>query len=508
MRENSKVPRFWNSIPLRIRIYLLLSALIFITMVGGLLLMWYTHRTEALLFQLMGKNIKSFQLAVKLETALANQKGYVSYYYIDGNSQWLQQLAEFRKKFEEYLWEVKSLPNTVKEKQILENLELEYSSYVKAKDKVLDYYKKGEKKIGAELHRSVRKQFFNILDLCEEYKKIQTKAIQDTMYEVHKQSAKLRMMSVLAILIVLFLGSTLSLIVVKYILGSIRRLIGEVNYESAGDASRDEIKALGRHVRAMAVDIDRTHSELEKSREVLLQSEKLALVGKLAAGMAHSIRNPLTSVKMRLFSLQRSLDFTTEEQIEDFEVISEEIRHIDSIVQNFLEFSRPPKPRFTRISPSAIVDLVITLLKYRFLSYNIKIELQRKKTLPEIIADPEQIKEVLVNIVINACEAMKDGGLIKIIEDEKYHKGLGHFVLIKIVDTGPGIPESIREKIFEPFFSVKAEGAGLGLSISRRIINEHGGTLTLESNGNNGATFVVCLPIPENSSSNIQETNE
>ena len=89
-------------------------------MVGGLLLVWYTYRTEALLFQLMGKNIKSFQLAVKLETALANQKGYVSYYYIDGNSQWLQQLAEFRKKFEEYLWEVKSLPNTVKEKQILE----------------------------------------------------------------------------------------------------------------------------------------------------------------------------------------------------------------------------------------------------------------------------------------------------------------------------------------------------------------------------------------------------
>ncbi len=467
--------------------------------------MWYTYRTEALLFQLMGKNIKSFQLAVKLETALANQKGYVSYYYIDGNSQWLQQLAEFRKKFEEYLWEVKSLPNTVKEKQILQNLELEYSSYVKAKDKVLNHYKKGERKIGAELHRSVRKQFFNILDLCEEYKEIQTKAIQNTMYEVHKQSTKLRMMSVLAILIVLFLGSTLSLIVVKYILGSIRRLIGDTSYKSAG---LDEIKALGRHVQAMAVDIDRTHSELEKSREVLLQSEKLALVGKLAAGMAHSIRNPLTSVKMRLFSLQRSLDFTTEEQIEDFEVISEEIRHIDSIVQNFLEFSRPPKPRFTRISPSAIVDLVITLLKYRFLSHNIKIELQREKTLPEIIADPEQIKEVFVNIVINACEAMKDGGVIKVIEEEKSHNELGHFVLIKIVDTGSGVPESIREKIFEPFFSAKAEGAGLGLSISRRIINEHGGTLILESNGNNGATFVVCLPIPENSNGNVYETND
>jgi signal transduction histidine kinase len=221
--------------------------------------------------------------------------------------------------------------------------------------------------------------------------------------------------------------------------------------------------------------------------------EKFALVGKLAAGVAHSIRNPLTSVKMRLFSVERSLELSPTQK-EDIEVISEEIRQIDTIVQNFLEFSRPPKLKMQTISPSDIVDNALELLRHRLESYNVAISLKRKKLLPVMPADPEQLKEVLVNLIVNACEAMESGGTMVIEEDERMLNHRRQVAVIRLSDDGPGIPRAIQGKIFQPFFSTKEEGIGLGLSIATRIINEHGGWLEVQSEEGNGATFRINLP--------------
>jgi signal transduction histidine kinase len=221
-------------------------------------------------------------------------------------------------------------------------------------------------------------------------------------------------------------------------------------------------------------------------------------VGALAAGMAHSIRNPFTSVKMRLFSLNRSLELS-DTQKEDFDVISDEIRHIDTIVQNFLEFSRPPKLKMQSISPSAVVDQTLQLLEHRLKSYDVSVTIQREQPLPEIDADPEQLKEVLVNLMVNACEAIEKGGTIIIREDKKTTPSEGSVAVIRVSDDGPGIPEAICKKIFEPFFTTKEEGTGLGLSIVARIIEEHGGSVAVESIEGRGATVVITLPIMETS---------
>ena len=221
---------------------------------------------------------------------------------------------------------------------------------------------------------------------------------------------------------------------------------------------------------------------------------EMALVGKLAAGMAHSIRNPLTSVKMRLFSLSRMPDLTPEQK-DDFEVISDEIRHVDTIVGNFLEFSRPPKLKMQRISPSDVVDMVIQLLQYRLKSYDVEVKIDRRQALPEIEADPEQLKEILVNIIMNACEAMENSGLIVIREEETLVEPLGHVIVIRLSDNGPGIKKAIQSKVFQPFFSTKEEGTGLGLSIAARIVDEHGGWLDLISEEGKGSTFVITLPV-------------
>ena len=482
----------WNKTSLRSRIYVILTSLVLITFAGGLVMVWYTHRIEGLLTSIIDRNLAAYQAAQELETALVNQKGFVSYYFLDSDPEWLRKLGEYRQIFKERLNQVRRLVNSEQQKKTVDRISLEYKQYILAKDRVIVLYKAGDRKTGAKLHQKVRKRFFTILDLCGQYKNIQTKSIIQARKESSVRAGNLRIIAGFAILTDFFLAVLLMIVLAKYILGPVRSLTKEVNKTGRLDMPGNEIKALRSGVRSLIDDIDQTHSELEKSREHLQQSEKMAMVGKLAASMAHSIRNPFTSVKMRMFSLGRYLDLSSDEK-EDFEVISEEIRHIDTILQNFLEFSRPPKLKTQQISPSVIVDLVAQLLEHRLKSYDVNIKVVRKHPLPEIEADPEQLKEVIVNLVINACEAMDRGGLIEIYEKEEFIKSLGNVIILKISDNGPGIPESIQDKIFQPFFTTKEEGTGLGLSIVERIVKEHGGTLKLSSKKGRGATFIITL---------------
>jgi signal transduction histidine kinase len=140
------------------------------------------------------------------------------------------------------------------------------------------------------------------------------------------------------------------------------------------------------------------------------------------------------------------------------------------------------------------VDLALQLLRHRLESYNVEVKLKRLRPLPEVWADPDQLKEVLVNLLTNACEAMPQGGVIVIQEGETFLQSVGQVVAIQVSDNGPGIPEAIQEKIFQPFFTTKEEGTGLGLSIATRILGEHGGWLDLESQSGRGTTFTINLP--------------
>jgi len=134
-------------------------------------------------------------------------------------------------------------------------------------------------------------------------------------------------------------------------------------------------------------------------------------------------------------------------------------------------------------------------LGQRLESYGVKVELHRQGWLPETWADPEQLKEVLVNLLLNACDAMVGGGVITIRESKGQVASVGPVAFVSLSDTGPGIPASVQDKIFQPFFSTKEEGAGLGLSIASRIVQEHGGWIDLQSREGEGTTFIITLPL-------------
>jgi signal transduction histidine kinase len=487
----------WNRIVLRKRIYLMLASLVLITFLGAVVMIWYTYRIEGLITTVTDENMMLLETAEDLQIALANQKGFVSYYFLDGNPDWLRQLREYQERFNRKLKDARSLAVSPDQKDTINRIADEYRQYVHSRDKVILLYKSGRSDAGAILHEDVRGRFFTILDLCDKFKTVNVRNIIEARQESRAEALKLRTIAVVAILVNFILALFLAMIVVKEILGPIRRLIQAVTHEDVVTKKENVIKILSHRVYDLLENMDSTQSELEKSRENLLQAKKLAVVGKLAAGMAHSIRNPFTSVKMRLFSLERSLKLNNAQQ-EDFDVVSEEIRHIDTIVQNFLEFSRPPKLAMQRISPSAVVDTVLQLLSHRLKSYDVHVEVIRSTPLlPVVDADPDQLKEVLVNLVINACEAMERGGTIRIEEVVSLGTDARREAVIRVSDNGPGIPEALRLKVFDPFFTTKEEGTGLGMSIAKRIIDEHHGWLDIAATEGGGATLIVTLPVKE-----------
>ncbi len=486
----------FKNISLRTRICMLLGGLVLITVIGSTMTLSMIYRIGSTLSSVLDTHVVGLSEAQGLENSLVMQKGFLTYFFLDNDPEWLKQLDQYRQSFEEWLRKARSSAYTLDQRQILNDIESRYIRYSYGRDEVIDLYKRGDRDEGFKLHRQVRGEFHAICDLCEKYRAEHEKSIVLARSEIRSAFRSIHVMTLVALPGALVMGALLLYILFHQVLEPIRLLAFGSEKGSKGGRVVNEVKALSNRVTSLMEDVDQTQTQLQQSREHLLQAEKLAMVGKLAAGVAHTIRNPLTSVKMRLFSMERSLELSSTQR-EDFEVISDEIRHIDTIVRNFLEFSRPPKLKIQSISGSDVVDSAIQLLRHRLESYGVEVELYRQRRLPEVQGDPEQLKEVLVNLMVNACEAMPEGGKIAIREEEGVTGPLGHVAVIRLSDNGPGIPEALQDKVFQPFFSTKEEGTGLGLSIAARIIEDHKGWLNVRSREGKGTTFTITLPCKE-----------
>lgn len=486
----------WKYFGLRSRILTMLFLLVCITVGGALVSIWHTHVMEGVLNDVVDSELPALNAAQELINALIMQKGYVSYFFQDGNPVWLDQLKKFEDVFHDWLKRARRLSDNEAEKEILNEIDSRYIRYGAERDRVIELYKSGNREAGADLHQKIRQEFFGIIELCEKNKQAHQESIATATELNRKRVESVYRLALFALLTAVALGLVLAFTLTRQVLGPIRELAIRAEGNDATPRMSDEVKTLSQRFESLMKDVEQTRSKLEWSREHLLQAEKWAVLGKLAAGVAHSVRNPLTSVKMRLFSLERNLNLT-DDQKEDFEVISDAMRQIDSIVTNFLEFSRPPKLKMRVSSPSDAVDMAVQLLVHRLESYNVVANVEREGRLPEIPMDPDQLKEVLVNLMVNAIEAMTEGGHITIQEQKSHSEEVGEVVIIRVIDDGPGIPESVLERLFQPFFSTKDQGTGLGLSIATRIVEEHGGWLDVESVVGKGSTFIITLPVQE-----------
>ena len=235
-------------------------------------------------------------------------------------------------------------------------------------------------------------------------------------------------------------------------------------------------------------------TETRRSTEETIQSEKLTALTLLAAGVAHEIGNPLNSLHIHLQLMERKLRKVPAAQRADWqkslEVAREEITRLDSIVQQFLGAIRPARlqPRLENVN--LLVQESVNFLRPEIEDRQILVETELRQDLPLIEVDRNQLKQAFYNVIKNAFQAMKSGGLLRIRTNAD-----GAFVTISFADTGGGISPEDMSKIFEPYFTTKSSGSGLGLLIVRRIVREHGGEIDLASDQGKGLTLTIRLPL-------------
>lgn len=237
---------------------------------------------------------------------------------------------------------------------------------------------------------------------------------------------------------------------------------------------------------------------LTESQAVIERQEKLASLGVLGAGVAHEIRNPLTAIKFRLFSLKQSLP-PERAGDEDIGVITTEINRLDRIVKEFLQFARPSEPELARVPADRLFEEVRTLLQPELEKAGIVIQIAPAPP-AWIRADPQQIKQVLINLVQNAAESIRRDGTITLRvrpDAAMLHGRSRSVVILSVTDTGQGIPPEVERRLFDPFFTTREGGTGLGLSIAARIVEKHGGLLRYRTELKRGTTFEIVLPAME-----------
>ena len=254
-----------------------------------------------------------------------------------------------------------------------------------------------------------------------------------------------------------------------------------------GDQKRRE------HERAERInaELQEAYGDLRKTVAQLLQAERLSSLAEIASGVVHEVRNPLGAIKGAVEILEDGLPENSPRR--EFALIAKvEVERIDKLVQEFLGFSRPPKLSKTLTNLNELAESVILLVEQQAGERKIFLEREFAAALPLIDVDPEQIKQVLLNLAINAIDAVSAGGTVifRTLQNEES-------INIEVEDTGSGIPLGVMGRIFDPFFTTKAKGSGLGLSIAHRIVDHHKGKLTAENTGR-GSNFKVILDIKTN----------
>ncbi|MCJ7569735.1 MAG: ATP-binding protein [Anaerolineales bacterium] len=229
-------------------------------------------------------------------------------------------------------------------------------------------------------------------------------------------------------------------------------------------------------------------TERKEMQERLVRTEKLAVLGQLAGGVGHELRNPLGAIKNAAYFLNMALEEPEQEIKETLEILEKEVATSERIISSLLDFARQKPPSRRKVNVNEVLQEALSHVE---VPENVAVERQLDETLPVILTDPDQLVQVFGNIILNGIQAMPDGGQLVVkteIPDPEW-------VTISVTDTGMGIPEENLDKLFEPLFTTKARGIGLGLAITRTLVEGHGGTLEVQSEVGEGSTFTVRLPM-------------
>ncbi len=397
-----------------------------------------------------------------------------------------------------YLKKIKSEINNIKDQDAFKDIFEELSSDFKRFENDLTIYENliliAKKKNKVDL-KQIRKYGQNMLAFAEKLLNLNKKHIESTLNKI---------LYIPSILMFLFCSTLIILLIIltRTILKQISFIQQTTERISKGDFSYIPQDSQQSSSFSLIIGaFNRMIRELDERQNALIQAKKLSAVGTLVSGIAHELNNPLNNISLTAEAILEDISDLSKEEIEEMlQEILEEARRASSVVKNLLDFSRRRKTDITElIDIKKIIDSTIKLVKNQLMISDIQLIRNIPSELPKIKGNEDNLKQVFINLFLNAIQAMPNGGYLKISAREK--EG---FIEIAVEDSGVGMPPEVLDRIFDPFFSTKpvGKGTGLGLSIVYGIVKKHGGHIEVKSRQGQGTTFFVYLPVPSQKAHN------
>jgi signal transduction histidine kinase len=442
-----------------------LAGLTLTALVGSLVVIWINHttwqRVESLQHEFAGLKADNFYLGVRMRNDIQRLNDTLLRFRLRGDT---NDAAAFRadaQAFKDWLDQNSTNTITPVEREFFNQVTIAYDDYLAESTRVMETkpgWLQSQASVFKTSYEKVQNQSRRLLNLCDSFISNQRSSFANFLRESNDTLTTFKQLLRLSLVLLLTLAAALVVLVYRGMIAPLRHQLTE------------------------------THA-------IIVRQEKLASLGVLAAGVAHEIRNPLTAIKFRLYSLKKSLPAAGVDN-EDATVIGNEITRLERIVQDFLQFARPSDPELVTIPVQRILEEVHELLKLQLKKSAIELKLESSDS-AWVRADTQQIKQVLINLVQNSADSIGHDGVITLGVRNGYvsgRKGTGETVLVEVTDNGKGIPPEVRKRLFDPFFTTKEGGTGLGLPIAARIVEKHGGELRYETELRRGTTFSVILP--------------
>jgi signal transduction histidine kinase len=392
------------------------------------------------------------------------------------------------------LKQARSLADKDRERQLVGELEGAMSRYFQLWDSRSD--------ISPEQHTDAREERLKILEtealpLCRELQTFNVQQIRNSE-RAHRATVKWVVAGLLSIGVV---GAVAGLLLGYGVARRLRHSIYHLSVRVQDAASKlgqdlpavalqedGDLHQIHEQMKTVVHDIEQVVQKLQQREREVLRAEQLAALGQLAAGVAHEIRNPLTSIKMLVQTLREDLE--ARGAAEDLQIIEVEIRRMERCLQTFLDYARPPKPDFRPLDLAQPIGRTLALIGGRARKQHVSIDYTPPASPIVVTADSEQIQQLFVNLTLNALDVMPRGGGLTIA-----YRRLADQVEVSVCDTGPGIAIQLLPTLFKPFTSTKETGLGLGLVTSQRIAEAHGGSLVGHNQPDGGACFILRLPL-------------
>jgi two-component system, NtrC family, sensor histidine kinase HydH len=443
----------------------------------------YLYSQQTATAEALGENIGSRQAAGDLEQTLSD----LAALHRNG----VPNVEPLHRQVQDQLDKVRDLADKPRERELVEELVAAYGRYLHV------WRERPRSRSGDESLRVLARE---VIPACQSLRSYNASQIE-LSEQVHRRTLRHMAWGLAA---VAGFGSLAGLFFGYAVARGFRRSIHRLSVhiaDAAGKLGQDlptvvltpggDFEHLHEQMRWLVDQIERVVQELGQREREVLRAEQLAAVGQLAAGVAHEIRNPLTSIKM-LVQAYREEAQGRGIPAEDLQVIEGEIRRLERTLKTFLDFARPPRLERALLDLADLVERTLDLVRGRAARQKVQLAFDHPPEPVPAEVDGEQMRQVLVNLALNALDAMPQGGRLEIgLRPPAGGEGM---IELRVADTGQGISPAVLPRLFEPFVSGKETGLGLGLVVSRRIVEDHGGTLRAYNRRGGGACFTVRVP--------------